>query len=84
MYRAHLVEIKNEEAGVKFQASDEASAFLDLMEKSYNGRLKKCAVWLAEEASKRVDGEFETLLRQTIDKWTLQFENDSSPTGDAK
>ena len=84
MYRAHLIRLRNEESGVKFQASDEASAFLDLMEKPYNGRLKKCARWLADESAKKIDGEFERFLRQSIDKWTVEFEDGGGPSGPTK
>lgn len=78
MHRIHLVEIRNEDVGVMFEASDEAGALLDLMSTPYNEKLKVCARWLADQADGLAFGEFEERLRKTIDKWTLQFDTESA------
>lgn len=81
MHRVHLVEIRNEDTGIKFEASDEAGVLLDLMSTPYNEKLKLCARWLAEQADGLTSGEFEERLRKTIDRWALQFDADSASIG---
>jgi hypothetical protein len=83
MHRLHLIHIRSDETGIRFEGSDEAGVILDLMSTAYNLRLKECARWLNEQAVKATSGEFEEFLRQKIGRWQLQFESDFGIVGGA-
>jgi len=74
LQRIHLVIALSTESGIKFEVTDDANGLIDLMNSPYNQQLKMCADWLAEQACSLGSGQFDSRLRQTIDKWTLQFD----------
>ena len=80
MRRVHMVNIKSEKSGIKYEASDEASAVLDLMDTPYNVKLKESAQWLAEQASE-AESIFVARLRGMIDKWAIELGASNAFTG---
>jgi hypothetical protein len=73
MQRCHLVEQIGQEDGLAWRASDEAAAFVELLETAYSMRLKACASWLADEVRQRSKGGFKAYFRERLGDWGEAF-----------
>ena len=52
MQRCHLVDQESAEEGIVYRASEEAAAYVELLETDYSVQMKACARWLAEQVKK--------------------------------
>lgn len=73
MRRCHLVERENTTEGIYYRASQEASAYLDLLESPYSVELKACAQWLASQVKEHTKERFKALARARIGQWNDAF-----------
>jgi len=73
MQRCHLVEEIDQEDGLAWRASDEAAAFVELLETAYSMRLKVCASWLADEVRQRSKAGFKEYVREQLGDWGEAF-----------
>lgn len=80
MRHASLVQVIEDENGVQFASADDAPAFIKLLATEYNLDLMARAKWLAEQTSRRGD-EFLTHLKDSIDRWTHEFQYEEADPG---
>jgi hypothetical protein len=73
MRRCHLVDQEITDAGVLYRASDEAAAYVELLETSYSERLKDCADWIAQQVKSSGMNQFKSFVRTQIGDWTDAF-----------
>ncbi|MCC4295890.1 hypothetical protein LL237_15920 [Brevundimonas aurantiaca] len=59
--------------GIEYRASDEAAAYVELLESGYSMRLKTAADWIAREVASKGKSEFLSELRLKLDTWTTAF-----------
>ncbi len=79
MRRACLVDVVEAEDGVRFVASEDAPAFVRLLATDYNLELLARSKWLAEQW-REVGDEFLTRLRASIERWSLEFQEEGVPS----
>lgn len=72
MRRASLVDVVEAEDGLRFAASEDAPAFVKLMDTEYNIKLFSHSKWLAEQWRETGD-EFLSRLRGSIERWSFEF-----------
>jgi hypothetical protein len=68
-------------SGFKYQAGEEAGTFVDFLTSEYSVKLKERANWLATSIVPLPENEFETLVRQKIEKWEPEFQYDNGAVG---
>lgn len=73
MRRFHMVLICASDDGIEYRASDEAAAYVELLESGYSMRLKTAADWIAREVASKGKSEFLSELRLKLDTWTTAF-----------
>jgi hypothetical protein len=83
MRRCHLVERESTPDGIYYRASQEASAYLDLLESPYSVELKACAHWLANQVKERTKERFKAFARERIGQWNDAFSTLGSNSRDA-
>lgn len=81
MRRLHLIEAMVDDAGIRYQASEEASAFVETLRSDYARDLKERAAWLASYLSKLSDGELAELIADRIGRWAVEFQGEVSDPG---
>jgi len=79
MQRCHLVSETATEAGLFYGASDEAAAYLDVLQSDYSQCLIERASWLATEFKSRGREEFSALVREQVGDWTSAFLKPRAP-----
>lgn len=82
MRRLHLINIIPDETGIKYQASDEAPAFVTLLNSKYSNALKIRAEWLVAAIGKEEPDAVAKRLNPEIDNWLVQFQSDASRPGE--
>lgn len=78
LVHADLVEILEDEVGIRYVAGDEAPSFIDLMGTSYGQRLRKRAAWLSEEFGSVPEEEMRSVVHERLGRWTLEFQSEST------
>lgn len=73
MQRFHLVEQHVNDNGIFYKASEEAAAYIDLLETDYSVRLKTCARWLGTQISEHSKSTFMALVRERLGVWDDTF-----------
>jgi hypothetical protein len=73
MRRFHMILICASDEGLEYRASDEAAAYVELLESAYSERLKAAAGWIAREISLKGKASFLSELRTKLDTWTTAF-----------
>ncbi|MGB3501047.1 MAG: ABC-three component system middle component 2 [Mesorhizobium sp.] len=80
LIRIRLVDVvPDPDRGLCFRAGDDAPGFVDLLRSSYNRDLVHRALWL--RARHDEDAGFLARLRQTIERWVLEFQQTEAPGG---
>lgn len=77
MQRCHLVDREGAEEGIVYRASEEAAAYVELLETDYSVQMKACARWLAEQVKNHGKTQFKRLVRERIGDWTDAFQTGS-------
>ena len=62
--------------GFRFQASDEAGSFVDLLRSGYTVALKERSAWLAAKVVPLSEDEINDLVRHRIARWDSEFQAD--------
>lgn len=73
MRRCHLVDQESTEEGFLFVASDEAAAYVEVLETPYSERLKVCARWVAGQVKEHSKERFKIMVRERIGDWNDAF-----------
>lgn len=73
MRRYHLVNQESADEGIVFVASDEAAAYVELLETPYSERLKACASWIAAQVREHSKERFKVMVRERIGDWNDAF-----------
>jgi hypothetical protein len=78
MQRCHLIDQENAEVGIVYRASEEAAAYVELLETDYSVQMKACARWLADQVRTYSKAQFKLLVRERIGDWTDAFQTGST------
>lgn len=73
MRQCHLVAEAHDANGISYRASDEAAAYVELLETPYSERLKRCSAWIREEVELHTKDGFRERLRARIGDWAEAF-----------
>jgi hypothetical protein len=73
MQRVHLINVRDSDKGILFEASEDAPSFLALLKAPYSKALKQRAQWLAERFSRTSTAEIKALVEAKIGRWTAEF-----------
>jgi hypothetical protein len=74
MRRLHLVDVVVDNSGIRYQASDEAYSFVELMRSPYAQALKERAKWLAKNICTMDACQLEELVTDKIGRWRVEFQ----------
>ena len=74
MRRCHLVEVEHAAEGVLYGASDEAAAYVELLETAYSVSLRNRACWVSDLYRERSEPGFKAYLRERIGDWGGAFD----------
>lgn len=74
MRRLHLVDVVADDYGIRYQASEEAYPFVELMRSPYAQALKERAKWLAENICTLDAHQLEELVTEKIGRWKVEFQ----------
>lgn len=74
MQRCHLVDQESADEGIVYRASEEAAAYVELLETAYSVQMKTCARWLADQVKTHSKVQFKQLVRERIGDWTEAFQ----------
>jgi hypothetical protein len=73
--RAELVEMRANQGGFEFIASDTAYPFLNLLETPYAQALAERARWVVERYGHMSEGDLRQAIREVSGRWAEEFEN---------
>jgi hypothetical protein len=80
MHQVHLIDIEDTEEGVVFVASEEAPAFLDMLQAPYTVELRRRAEWLAGRFAGLSAAEIKSVAEKRIGRWTAEFQVEHTGT----
>jgi len=78
LLHAELVNVVDDEDGMRFQASDDAPSFLDLLAVPYAQTLKDRAQWLAGRLGEIPEDAIRDVVHQRLGRWTLEFQGEET------
>ena len=78
MRRFHLIDLRVDDEGLMYCASEEAAGYVELLESEYSERLKACAQWLADGIRVQSKAQFREAIRTQLGEWTSAF---TAPVG---
>lgn len=76
MRRLHMINAIADEKGIAYQASDEASAFVDTMHTPYALELKSRAEWLIQKLEEFTVEQLAELIAEKIGRWAVEFQGE--------
>ncbi|MGN6114744.1 MAG: ABC-three component system middle component 2 [Nitrobacter sp.] len=82
MRRLHMIDATADTDGIRYQASEEASAFVEALQSEYAQSLKKRATWLVGYLQALTDDALTKLITERIGRWAVEFQGDVSNTTD--
>lgn len=74
MRGVHMVDIRHDDDGIHFQASEDAPSFLGMLQSPYIMSLKERARWLAERFAQAEPAEIERVVRGRIGRLRTDFQ----------
>ena len=83
MRRRHMIEADIGERGIFYLASDEASAFVEMLRSIYSVELKKRATWLARFLEDKSEEALASLIAERIGRWAVEFQGEAGSAGAA-
>jgi len=78
MRRLHLIDVVHDESGIAYRASDDASAFVDLLTTKYAQGLKDRARWLIAELGDLDEAQLTKRVADQIGRWSVEFQGEDS------
>ena len=83
MRRLHLIYALVDAGGIRYQASEEASAFIEALRSDYAWGLKQRAAWLAGYLADVSDSALAALIADRIGRWAVEFQGEVGNAGGA-
>jgi len=83
MRQAELVEMLADGNGIRYLSSDEAPAFLEMLQAPYSVALKNRAQWLSNHFGAMSRDEIEAVVKERVGRWTAEFQLPGQP-GDSR
>jgi hypothetical protein len=74
MRQCHLVDETHDASGISYHATEEAAAYVELLETPYSEHLKRCSVWIRGEVERHTKDGFKERLRERIGDWAEAFD----------
>jgi hypothetical protein len=84
MRRLHMIVDDVGERGISYLASDDASAFVEMLRTDYSIELKKRAAWLATFLADKSEEALAALIAERIGRWAIEFQGESRSIGAAR
>jgi hypothetical protein len=81
MRRLHLIDATADTGGIRYQASEEASAFVEALRSEYAHDLKQRATWLAGYLQEHSDDTLAQVIAERIGRWAVEFQGEVSSPG---
>lgn len=73
-----LVNIVDDQEGMRYQAGDDAPSFIDLLAVPYARALKERAHWLADRLGELPEETIRNVVHQRLGRWTLEFQGEET------
>ena len=73
MHRVHLVDVRQDEDGIRYVAGEDAPSFLDALRSPYIMRLKERAVWLADRFADMTVVQVAEVVDSHVGRWKVHF-----------
>lgn len=73
MQEVHLIDVFETEDGIAYAASEDAPAYLNLLQSPYSLALKERAQWMAHRFASMATTEIRTVMASRIGRWTADF-----------
>lgn len=83
MRRLHLVDAVADENGIGYRASEDANAFVNLMQTDYSASLRECAEWVVSMIGVDDPAAAAKARNPHIDEWVVALQAVESPAGTA-
>lgn len=77
--RMHYADLVVDDAGMRYEATDFAAAFVELLHASYTESMKERAAWIAVQVRERGLASLEEALRASVGRWTTEFAQPQTP-----
>ncbi len=77
--RMHYADLVVDDAGMRYEATEYAAAFVELLRASYTESMKERAAWIAEQVRERGLADLEEVLRASVGRWTTEFGQPQTP-----
>ncbi|MBZ4370222.1 ABC-three component system middle component 2 [Corallococcus sp. AS-1-6] len=81
MRRLHLVDTTVDTYGIRYQASDDAPAFVEVLRTPYAQRLQERARWLMGHLAQMDDSTIERYVADKVGRWAVEFQGSSGSEG---
>lgn len=81
MIEVHLVDYLESDRGFLFQASEDAAAYVDLLQSNYAVALKARAGWISGRFAEMDTSEIKAVAEERIGRWTAEFRANQSSGG---
>lgn len=81
MIEIHLVDYLEGDRGFLFQASEDAPAYIDLLQSNYAVALKARAGWMSGRFAQMGTSEIKAVVEERIGRWTAEFSANQSSGG---
>ncbi|NML87681.1 hypothetical protein HHL26_01170 [Sphingobium sp. TB-6] len=78
LLQAELVNVVDDEEGMRYQAGEEAPSFLDLLAVPYAQTLKNRAHWLADHLGALPEAAIRDVVHRRLGRWTLEFQGEET------
>jgi hypothetical protein len=77
MRRLHMIDAEVGDAGIRFRASEESSAFVEALRSEYATQLRQRAAWLATYLKEHSDDHLAELISNRIGRWAVEFQGEA-------
>jgi hypothetical protein len=84
MRRFQMISVQPLQEGIFYQATEDASAFAELMRSEYAEQLKIRAKWLAENVCVLGSKGMSDLAKEKLGRWSIEFQNPEVKGGISK
>lgn len=81
MMSKELVSKHISEKGIHFIAGEYSTFFIDSLQSNYLHKLYERAHWLSEHFKNYDDFEFDALMKELLENWVAEFQDDSNVSG---
>jgi hypothetical protein len=78
LLHADLINMVDNDQGLRFRAGDDAPSFLDLFTVPYAEALKARAAWLAGRFADMPEEDIREIVHHRLGRWTLEFQGEET------